>query len=525
MGEKVAADGIDLADRERYRRKLHECLEGLERLLAEKRFDRPKNLMGLEIELSLAGADGLPRMLNSQVLERIASHDFQTELAQCNLEVNITPHRLHGRVLDQLAEELRTGLSYADRKAREVAARIVMIGILPTLSSDDLTAASISESDRYVLLNDEMRAARGEDFTIDIQGVEHLLSRSPSIAPEAACTSVQLHLQVTPNRFAAVWNAAQAIAAVQIAVGANSPFLFGRELWRESRPPVFQQSTDTRAPELQAQGVRPRTWFGERWVTSAYDLFEENVRYFPPLLPICEEEEPLRVLDKGGVPELAELVLHNGTIYRWNRPVYDVADGVAHLRVENRVLPAGPTVADVIANAAFYYGLVRALAEQPRPVWSRLPFADAADNFDTACRYGIDATLSWPRSGRAGGVTEIPAVRLVREELLPLAAAGLDAWGVEPADRDLYLGIIEERCARRVNGASWQAAAYHHASHQGLERHAALAAMTRRYRELMEAGDPVHTWPVAWDIGKSAAPEESASDEPGSAGGSRRGGR
>ncbi|MFG2226164.1 glutamate-cysteine ligase family protein [Streptomyces sp. NPDC048644] len=505
MGEKVAVDGIGPADRERYRRKLHECLEVLARLLGEKRFDRPKNLVGLEIELNLAGADGLPRMMNSQVLERIASRDFQTELARCNLEVNIAPHRLHGQVLGHLAEELRTGLAYADRKAGEVASRIVMIGILPTLHSTDLTVASLSEIDRYVLLNDQMRAARGEDFALDIQGVERLVARSPSIAPEAACTSVQLHLQVTPGRFAAVWNAAQAIAAVQVAVGANSPFLFGRELWQESRPPVFQQATDTRPPELQAQGVRPRTWFGERWVDSAYELFEENVRYFPPLLPICGPQEPLAVLADGEVPDLAELVLHNGTVYRWNRPVYAVADGVPHLRVENRVLPAGPTVDDVIANTALYYGLVRALADEPRPVWTRLPFATAAENFDTACRYGIDATLRWPRPGR-GGLAEIPVVRLVRQELLPLAAAGLDAWGVEPADRDRYLGIIEQRCARRMNGASWQVAAYRHAVHQGLERDAALAAMTRRYSELMQTGDPVHTWPVAWPVAEGTVP-------------------
>ncbi|HCA84405.1 MAG TPA: glutamate--cysteine ligase, partial [Streptomyces sp.] len=452
MGEKVAAGGFDLSDPLRYRSKLHRCLEGLGRLLEEKRFDRPKNLMGLEIELNLVGADGMPRMMNAEVLERISSGDFQTELGQFNLEVNIVPHRLSGRVLDQLAEEIRTALAYADRKAREVDAGIVMIGILPTLTGPDLVSANLSDVDRYMLLNNQILAARGENLTLDIEGVERLTYTSASIAPEAACTSVQLHLQVTPGRFAAVWNAAQAVTAVQIALGANSPFLFGRELWRESRPPLFQQSTDTRAPELKAQGVRPRTWFGERWIDSAYDLFEENLRYFPALLPICDEEEPLEVLDGGGVPGLQELALHNGTVYRWNRPVYGVADGSPHLRVENRVLPAGPTVDDVIANAAFYYGLVRALAEEHRPVWSRLTFAEAAANFDTACRHGIDATLRWPRPGRSGGVAEVPAVRLVREELLPLAAAGLDAWGVEPADRDRYLGIIEERCRRRVNG-------------------------------------------------------------------------
>ncbi|QKW53722.1 glutamate--cysteine ligase [Streptomyces buecherae] len=499
MGEKVVAGGFDLSDRQRHREKLSQCLDAFARLLKEKRFERPKNLMGLEIELNLAGPDGKPRMLNAEVLERIGSGDFQTELGQCNLEVNIVPHRMHGRVFDQLSEELRTGLAYADRKAGEVSAGIVMIGILPTLAAHDLVSANLSRGDRYRLLNDEMLAARGEDFTIDIAGVERLTCTSASIAPEAACTSVQLHLQVTPNRFADVWNAAQAVAAAQIAVGANAPFLFGRELWRESRPPLFVQSTDTRPPEFIEQGVRPRTWFGERWIDSAQDLFEENLRYFPPLLPISGDEDPLKVLDDGGVPELAELALHNGTIYRWNRPVYQVTDGVPHLRVENRVLPAGPTVTDVIANTAFYYGLVRALADQPRPVWRRMPFAVAAENFDTACRDGIDAVLRWPRPGRSGALTRVSAVRLVQEELLPLAAAGLDAWGVEPTDRDRYLGVIAERCRRRVNGASWQTGTYHRALDAGLARQDALAAMTRRYCTLMRTGEPVHTWPVGVD--------------------------
>ncbi|MER6530272.1 glutamate--cysteine ligase [Streptomyces sp. NPDC001508] len=496
MGEKVVAGSFDLSERRRYRDKLVRCLTGLERLLDEKRFDRPKNLMGVEIELNLAGPDGMPRMLNGQVLERIASRDFQTELAMFNLEVNIAPHRLGGRVFDRLAEELRTALAYADRKAQEVDAGIVMIGILPTLDRDDLVSSNLSEADRYTLLNDQIVAARGEEFMLDIAGVEHLTCTSKSIAPEAACTSVQLHLQVTPARFADVWNAAQAACAAQIAVGANSPFLFGHELWRESRPPLFQQSTDTRPPELQAQGVRPRTWFGERWISSAYDLFEENLRFFPALLPMCDDEDPLEVLDAGGVPRLAELVLHNGTVYRWNRPVYGIADGVPHLRVENRVLPAGPTITDVIANAAFYYGLVRALAEEPRPVRARLPFVAAEANFDAACRYGIDARFVWPRRGRYGGLGEVDAVTLVRDELLPLAAAGLDAWGVEPADRDLYLGVIEERCRRRVNGAAWQSATFHRALEQGLSRGAALAATTRRYAQLMHLGEPVHAWPV-----------------------------
>ncbi|NLU73512.1 glutamate--cysteine ligase [Streptomyces sp. HNM0575] len=496
MGEKVVSDGFDLSARHRYRRKLKDCLEAFRVLLDEGRFERPRNLMGLEIELNLADADGMPRMMNTEVLRRIGSRDFQTELGQFNLEVNIVPHRLAGRVFDQLAEELRTGLGYADRQAQEEGAGIVMIGILPTLTDEDLVSSNLTEVDRYTLLNDQIMASRGEEVVLDIEGVERLTRRSASIAPEAACTSVQLHLQVTPERFADVWNASQAVSAVQIAMGANSPFLFGRELWRESRIPLFLQATDTRPDELRAQGVRPRTWFGERWIGSVQDLFEENLRYFPSLLPICDDEDPHSVLRAGGTPGLPELVLHNGTVYRWNRPVYAVSGGVPHLRVENRVLPAGPTVTDVLANTALYYGLVRSLADEPRPVWSRLPFGAASANFEVACRYGIEAELTWPRPGRPGGLATVPAVRLVQEELLPMAAAGLEAWGVERGDRERCLGVIEERCRRRVNGASWQASAYHRAVEAGLDREKALAAVTRRYCELARTGEPVHTWPT-----------------------------
>ncbi|MEZ0092911.1 glutamate--cysteine ligase [Streptacidiphilus sp. EB129] len=507
MGEKVAAGGSDLADRQLYRRKLRQCLDALELMLAERRFDRPRAVMGLEIELNLADEDGHPAMLNEQVLDSIASGDFQTELGQFNIEVNIAPHRLGGRVFEELREEIDTGLRYADRKAAEVGARIVTVGILPTLTSDHAVLDNMSRGDRYQLLNDRILAARGEDIALDIDGVERMRVDSVSIVAEAACTSLQLHLQVTPSRFAGVWNAAQALTGPQLALGANSPFLFERELWRETRPILFEQACDTRPAELKAQGVRPITWFGERWIDSAMDLFEENHRYFPSLLPLCDDEDPMKVLAAGGIPTLRELRLHNGTIYRWNRPVYDIADGVPHLRVENRALPAGPTVVDTLANAAFYYGLVRSLADQARPVWTRLPFELAAENFHAAARYGLDAELWWPRVGRfgargpgvraGGGVAQLPVRQLVLDELLPLARQGLDAWGVEPVDRDRYLGIIEQRCLRGVNGAAWQSAVFHDRRDRlGLERRPALEAMTRRYMELMRTGEPVHTWPV-----------------------------
>ena len=195
---------------------------------------------------------------------------------------------------------------------------------------------------------------------------------------------MQLHLQVSPQDFAANWNAAQTLLGPQLAVGANSPYLFGKHLWAETRTELFLQATDTRSIELKNQGVRPRVFFGERWITSIFDLFEENVRYFPALLPEVSDEDPVAVLDRGEAPRLQELRLHNGTVYRWNRPIYDIVDGRPHLRVENRVLPAGPTVVDVLANSAFYYGAMRMLSEQDRPVWTGCSFATAEANF-TEC--------------------------------------------------------------------------------------------------------------------------------------------
>ena len=373
--------------------------------------------------------------------------------------------------------------------ANEAGADVVMIGILPTLRPEHLTEDTFSANPRYALLNEQMFAARGEDIHLAIDGVERISAYADTIAPEAACTSVQLHLQVNPETFAAHWNASQAIAGVQLAMGANSPFLFGKELWRETRIALFEQATDTRSDELKAQGVRPRVWFGERWITSIFDLFEENVRYFPSLLPIVDDEDPLEVLERGDVPQLAELRLHNGTIYRWNRPVYDVVRGRPHLRVENRCLPAGPTVVDVLANAAFYYGLVKVLAEADRPVWSQMSFTAAEENFHNGARHGIDARIYWP------GIGEVPATELVLRHLLPLAHRGLAEWGVGTADADRLLGIIEQRCLKGVNGASWQADTFHRLFEDN-DRPDALREMVRGYVDHMHSNQPVHTWPA-----------------------------
>lgn len=491
MGRDIQPITISGEDRRKYRDKLRRSLDVFDRMLRESVFEDGVAQVGQEIELNLVDADGWPHMRNAEVLEAIANPAWATELGQFNIEINVPPRRLDGDAIGELEQEVRGDLNAASAKAADSGSRLVMIGILPTLRQEDVHEGALSANARYRVMNEQIFAARGEDLRIEIDGTEHLLTHADSITPEAACTSVQLHVQVSPQDFARYWNASQAICGVQVALGANSPFLFGRQLWQETRITLFEQATDTRPEELKQQGVRPRVWFGERWITSVFDLFEENIRYFPALLPICEDEDPLDTLEAGRVPRLEEMSLHNGTVYRWNRPVYAAADGIPHLRVENRVLPAGPSVADTMANAAFYYGLVRALAEAQRPIWTQMSFAAAGDNLHAAARDGLDAQLYWP------GLGEVPAAELVLRRLLPLAREGLAAWKVGQAHADRLLGIIEQRCLTCRTGASWQVAATDALSGTGNgDRGEALRLMTQRYIELMHTNDPVHTWPV-----------------------------
>ncbi|MEV5302747.1 glutamate--cysteine ligase [Amycolatopsis methanolica] len=490
MGEEVGQHTFTRADRTRYRARLRRCLGAFARMLRESHFEFERPMTGLEIELNLVDERGEPTMCNARTLEAIADPDFQTELGQWNLEINVSPRRLNGDGAKTFEDDVRASLNAAEANANRIGAHLIMVGILPTLRQDHLTGASLSVNPRYGLLNDQILAERGEDLHIAIDGVERLRATCDTIVPEAACTSTQFHLQVSPAQFHAYWNAAQAIAGVQVAVGANSPFLLGKHLWAETRIALFEQATDTRREELKAQGVRPRVWFGERWITSIFDLFEENARYFSALLPICSEEDPFEVLDRGDTPSLQELRLHNGTIYRWNRPIYAVTRDRAHLRVENRVLPAGPTVIDTMANGAFYFGLVRALAEDDRPIWTRMSFSAAEENFHTCARNGIDAAIYWP------GLGTVPVAELVLRRLLPMADEGLREWDVDAGERDRLLGVIEQRCLTGATGASWQQQRFHRLfDTTGLDRFDTLRTLVGEYREHMHTNEPVHSWP------------------------------
>ncbi len=490
MGQDVSSTAYTREDRQRYREKVRQDLDVFEEMLERSHFDFKRPEAGLEIELNLVDESLDPAMCNAEVLERIGSDDFQTELGRYNIELNVPPRPLPEDAARLLETHLVDRLTAADSTAEACGARVVSIGILPTLMPEHFDSDWISQPIRYTALNNSLLHERGEGADLDIEGPtgERLAMYVESIGPASACTSVQLHQLVTPQEFPLYWNAAQAFAGVQLAVGANSPFLFGKRLWAETRIELFTQMIDTRSVELKNQTVRPRAFFGRRWITSIFDLFEENVRSFPALLPEVTEEDPVAALEAGEAPALGELRLHNGTVYRWNRPIYDTVRGTPHLRVENRVLPAGPSVIDMMANTAFYYGLLEKFTSSGRPIWTRMPFDAAEENFFEGARMGIDAILYWPGQGR------IAATDLVRERLIPLAHEGLERLGIPAPVREHFLSVIEQRCVTRTNGASWQVACVEQLEEDGADRLTALHQMLERYVAHMRENIPVHTW-------------------------------
>jgi hypothetical protein len=490
MGEEIRTRVFSRADHTRYRHAVRRCLDTLEAMLDAGAFVEDEWRTGLEIELNLVDSQLDPFFGNAEVLRKIDDPLYQTELGLFTIELNVEPRRIDGEAFARFEATLRENLNRARARAQEVGADIAMIGMLPTLGPPSSGRRWLTDSARYRALDDAIMGARREDIALDIPGPEPLQVTMDSIAGEAACTSTQLHLQVTPAKFAAYWNAAQALAGPQLALGANSPFFLGHRLMAETRTEVFLQSTDTRPPELRNQGVRPIVHFGDRWVTSIFDLFEENVRYFPALLPQTSDEDPVAVFAAGGTPSLAELRLHNGTVYRWNRPIYDVQDGEPHLRVENRVLPSGPTVVDTLANAAFFFGTIVELANDERPIWTRMSFDAARENFEAGARDGIDSLMYWPKVG------EIPGDELVLRRLLPLMQRGLENLGVPTAMADRLLDIVEARARLGRNGASWQVAAVRALEERGMDRPQALRTMLGEYMRGMHANEPVHTWPL-----------------------------
>ncbi|MBI5443199.1 MAG: glutamate--cysteine ligase [Deltaproteobacteria bacterium] len=493
MGQAIDRERFREAEYRRFASKLRDCLAALELLLGRPGFGSGPRTLGCELELFLVDGAGRPLPLNRSVLKETTDPRITHELARFNLEFNLAPVSFAGRPFAAFSDQIASTLAEARRAAEPHGGRVAVIGILPTLNRDDFGPGSMTDLPRYRALGHRIRERRGESFRVRIDGAEPLEVWNDTVTLEGAMTSFQLHLRTDPAEFAALYNAAQLATAPVLSVAGNSPFFLGHLLWEETRVALFRQATEPRprSPGAGAPRPLPRACFGWQWIDEgALELFRQTVEVFEPMLPILSAERPVVEAREGRVPALAELRIHQGTVWRWNRPVYDPTDG-GHLRIELRALPAGPTTVDMMANAAFLLGLTVALAPRVREHTRELPFAEVQRNFYRSAELGLGATLAWPSPE---GVRHRKADELVKD-LLPLAREGLETSGVEAQERDELLRIVELRAETGRTGANWQKRTAL-ALERRRGREEALLEMLERYMELSAGGEPVHLWPL-----------------------------
>jgi gamma-glutamyl:cysteine ligase YbdK (ATP-grasp superfamily) len=499
MGTDIGQEEFDERDYPRFRERLEECLSALARALDHPGFGSGPATIGAELELFLVDRAGRPLPHNQAVRAATGDPRVTVELNRCNLELNASAALLAGRPFAALGGELTLLLDRIAGVAGDLGGRPVLIGILPTLSEADLSPGMTTDSPRYRALGTGLRRLRRVPVRIQISGADPLELASDDIGLEGANTSFQVHLRVDPDDFTRVYNAVQLACAPVLAVSGNSPTFLGHRLWEETRIALYKQAVDDRQADMPRR--RPgRTTLGTGWLRGgALDLFTESVRLHQPLLPVLGDHGPGAGGDgphAGGdgwrPPSLAELRLHQSTVWRWNRAIYDPASG-GHLRIEMRALPAGPTMTDMLASAAFLIGLSLWLAGQDQRWTYVVPFERADHGFYRAAQLGLSAELTWP-SGHRDQVRTVPAARLVRE-LVPAARQGLYQAGVAAEEADSLLDVIAARAASGQTGAAWQRAALASAE-PGRDREQAVAAMLACYLEWADTGQPVHTWPV-----------------------------
>ncbi len=441
--------------------------------------------------LNLVDGAGRPACIATHVLERLKLPSLATELAQFNLEANLEPHTFGGTCLRKMEKELRKLLGKAVAAAEKEGGGVLLTGILPTLTIGDLGLSNMTPDPRYAVLNETITSMRGGTFHFRIKGPDELDITHENVMLESCNTSFQIHFQVAPDEFARFYNLAQAITAPVLAAAVNSPLLLGRRLWQETRVALFQQSLDARSSTHQARGHRPRVSFGDDWVKeSVLEIFREDIARFRVVLAGEVEEDSLAVMARGEIPRLRALCLHNGTVYRWNRPCYGVYNGVPHLRIENRALPAGPTLLDEIANAAFFFGLMAGLTEDYGDISKVMEFDDAQSNFINAARVGLKANLTWMKG------TQYSASALILTELLPLARVGLQGAGIDTVDIDKYLGVVEERVRHGQTGSQWMLDSLSGMGETGTPDQR-LCALTKAIMARQETTKPVHEWELA----------------------------
>ena len=476
MGQEVPSSRFNKQDFKTFEGLLRQETEQLQQWFRDQAFAGGELTAGFEMEAWLIDADYRPAPRNDDFFSRCQSPMIVPELAKFNIEYNVEPQALHGSALSMLRREINNTTTLCHDIARQMDIDVVMMGILPTLSESDLTLANMSQTERFRALNEQvLRLRKGRPLHLAIQGAEHLRASHFDVMLESAATSFQIHLQVPQQQAARYYNASCLVSAPLVAASANSPFFYGKDLWDETRIPLFEQSVSLQAHEGSECAALRRVTFGSGYIReSLFEAFAENLHCFPVLLPAqLDTPEPLD-----------HVRLHNGTIWRWNRPLIGFNNqGQAHLRIEQRVVPAGPTEVDSIANAALYYGLVRMLATQDVAPETLMDFSATRDSFYKAARLGLRASIPW-LDGQTGPVT-----RLLLDELIPMARQGLEDMDIDKTDIDDCLGIIEARVRSGRNGAGWQRA---YVDKHGMD----MKALTAAYLEHQRTGVPVHEWPV-----------------------------
>ena len=474
--------------RNAFLRHLLRDVEAMERMLTEQQFEANPLRVGAEQELCVIDPDFTPSRGAPEILERSTDPHLTSEIARYNLEINLDPFLLAGDVMRKTHEHLLDQWKKTVDLAADDGKYLLLCGILPTINRYHLVPEFMSPQARYKVLNDIMRMVRGHSFYVQIQGVNELIASLDSVLFEACNTSFQMHLQVPADDYVRQYNWAQQIAGPVLSTSVNSPLLFGRELWMETRIALFRQSLDMRTSSNHLREKQARVFFGDHWLeNSVAELFKEHIARFPLLVSRPIDEDSLEALEAGKAPALRALRVHNGTVYTWNRPCYGRTNGKPHLRIENRYVPSGPSHVDEMANFAFWLGLMVGQPDDWHHFYRQEPFANAKDNFYRASRNGLESMMNW--FGR-----EIPADRLVLDELLPMAEAGLNKVNLADDDRDYYLGIIADRVQQRATGARWQVRNFR-ALKEAFGIDHALLELTAGMYELQKDDQPVHEWP------------------------------
>ncbi|MCG8606678.1 glutamate-cysteine ligase family protein, partial [bacterium] len=450
MGQQAIENISDSKQIRLFEKALLNDVQALEQMIENGMIESDVRRIGAEQELFLVDEAFQPSPQSVDILSEIQDDRFTTELGSFNLEFNLEPMKCEGDCLSVLEQELEKLIGEVRRRANKHNADVVLTGILPTLRKSDLGLGNLTPKPRYKALNEAMTRMRGGHYDLFLRGVDELYVKHDSVMLEACNTSFQVHFQVSSDEFARYYNIAQAIAGPALAVAVNSPLLFGRRLWNETRIALFQQSIDTRSSPRHLRQTPARVHFGNRWIEeSVLEIFREDIARFRVLLAMPVEEDPFEALHNGRMPSLKALQVHNSTVYRWTRPCYGITDGKAHFRIENRLFPSGPTVIDEVANAAFWLGLVSGMAKTYKDITRELDFDDVKGNFYAAARRGLRAQMTWIK----GEI--LPVQRLIGEQLLPLARDGLSQAGVNESDVERYLAVIEGRLSKGQTGSEW----------------------------------------------------------------------